>query len=107
MIDAGEQEKFDKDMELALRSPPSTRSMRAVSRSPVRCTSAYQFAAARDPLTDEIVGQPPAQYWSPTPPNERIARTVQGSGVFRTWGVRPACAVVGRIRTVVSTGTPR
>ena len=34
MIDAGEQEKFDKDMELALRFSPSTRSIMALRMRP-------------------------------------------------------------------------
>jgi hypothetical protein len=37
MIDAGEQEKFDKDMELALRFSPLDRSMMAFPDAPVRC----------------------------------------------------------------------
>ena len=42
MIDAGEQEKFDKDMELALRFSPSTRSIMALRMRPYGATSAYQ-----------------------------------------------------------------
>ena len=74
MIDAGEQEKFDKDMELALRSPPSTRSMMAFRMRPSGATSAYQFfAAARAyALTDEVIGQITCPVLVTDPDNEQF-----------------------------------
>ena len=59
LIDAGEQEKFDKDMELALRFSPATRSMMAFRMRPYGTTSPYEFfsAARAYALTDEVIGQ--------------------------------------------------
>ena len=74
MIDAGEQEKFDKDMELALRFSPSTRSMMAFRMRPYGVTSAYQFfAAARAyALTDEVIGQITCPVLVTDPDNEQF-----------------------------------
>jgi hypothetical protein len=74
MIDAGEQEKFDKDMELALRFFPSTRSMMAFRMRPYGATSAYQFfAAARAyALTDEVIGQITCPVLVTDPDNEQF-----------------------------------
>jgi hypothetical protein len=44
MIDAGEQEKFDKDMELALRFSLATRSTMAFRMRPYGATSPYEFS---------------------------------------------------------------
>ena len=59
LIDAGEQEKFDKDMELALRFSPATRSMMAFRMRPYGTTSPYEFftAARGYALTDEEIKQ--------------------------------------------------
>ena len=59
LIDAGEQEKFDKDMDLALRFSASTRLMMTFRMRPYGVTSPYEFfTAARDyALTDETIGQ--------------------------------------------------
>ena len=59
LIDAGEQEKFDKDMELALSFSPATRSMMAFRMRPYGTTSPYAFftAARAYALTDEVTGQ--------------------------------------------------
>ena len=74
MIDAGEQEKFDKDIELALRFSPSTRSMMAFRMRPYGATSAYQFfAAARAyTLTDEVIGQITCPVLVTDPDNEQF-----------------------------------
>jgi hypothetical protein len=74
MIDAGEQEKFDKDMELALRFSRSTRSMMAFRMRPYGATSAYQFfAAARAyALTDEVIGQITCPVLVTDPENEQF-----------------------------------
>ncbi|HXT91101.1 MAG TPA: prolyl oligopeptidase family serine peptidase, partial [Trebonia sp.] len=59
LIDSGEQDKFDKDMELALRFSPATRSMLAFRMRPYGTTSPYEFfsTARAYALTDEIIGQ--------------------------------------------------
>jgi hypothetical protein len=59
LLDAGEQEKFDKDMELALKVSPATRSMMAFRMRPYGTTSPYEFftAARAYALTDEVIGQ--------------------------------------------------
>ena len=59
LIDAGEQDKFDKDMELALRFSPATRSMLAFRMRPYGTTSPYEFftKARAYALTDEVIGQ--------------------------------------------------
>ena len=46
MIDTGEQEKFDKDMDLALRFSSSTRSMMAFRMRPYGTSSPYEFFTA-------------------------------------------------------------
>ena len=59
MIEAGEKEKFDKDMALALRFSAATRSMMAFRMRPYGTTSPYEFftAARAYALTDEVIGQ--------------------------------------------------
>ena len=59
LLDAGEREKFDKDMGLALRFSPATRSMMAFRMRPYGTTSPYEFfsAARAYALTDEMTGQ--------------------------------------------------
>jgi hypothetical protein len=59
MIGTGEQEKFDKDMDLALRFSSSTRSMMAFRMRPYGTSSPYEFftAARAYALTDEVIGQ--------------------------------------------------
>lgn len=59
MIDAGEQEKFDKYMGRTLRFSAATRAIMASRMRPYGTTSPYEFfAAARAyALTDEMIGQ--------------------------------------------------
>ena len=59
LIEAGEQEKLDKDMALALKFSPATRSMMAFRMRPYGTTSPYEFftAARAYALTDEVIGQ--------------------------------------------------
>jgi hypothetical protein len=59
LLDAGEQEKFDKDMGLALHLSASTRSTMAFRMRPYGVTSAYEFftAARAYTLSDEVIGQ--------------------------------------------------
>jgi len=57
--EAGEREKFDRDMEWTLKISPSTRSLLALRMRPYGVTSPYEFfSAARDyALTDELITQ--------------------------------------------------
>ena len=59
MLEAGEREKFDRDMEFALKLSPSTRAIMAFRMRPYGTDSPYEFlTAARDyALTDEVIGQ--------------------------------------------------
>jgi hypothetical protein len=59
MMEAGEKEKFDKDMALALRFSAPTRSMMAFRMRPYGTTSPYEFftAARGYALADEVIGQ--------------------------------------------------
>jgi Esterase FrsA-like len=59
MIEAGEKEKFDKDMALALRFSAATRSMMAFRMRPYGTTSPHEFftAARAYALADEVIGQ--------------------------------------------------
>ena len=59
LVNAGEQEKFDRDMDLALRLSASTRSTMAFRMRPYGTTSPYEFytAARAYALTDEVIGQ--------------------------------------------------
>jgi hypothetical protein len=68
LLEAGEQEKFDRDMEWALKISPSTRSMLALRMRPYGVTTPYEFfSAARDyVLTDELIAQ------ITTPDNEQF-----------------------------------
>jgi hypothetical protein len=58
-VEAGDKEKFDKDMELALKFSAGTRSMLAFRIRPYGVTSPYDFfAAARSyALPDDVIGQ--------------------------------------------------
>jgi hypothetical protein len=59
LLEAGEQEKFDKDMGLALHLSASTRSMMTFRMRPYGATSPYEFftAARAYALTDQVIGQ--------------------------------------------------
>jgi hypothetical protein len=59
MIDAGEAEKFDQDMELALKFSAPTRATMAFRMRPYGTTSPYEFftAVRAYALTDEVIGQ--------------------------------------------------
>ena len=59
MLEAGEKDKFDKDMGLALRFSSATRSMMAFRMRPYGTTSPYEFftAARGYALTDEMIGK--------------------------------------------------
>ncbi len=59
LVDAGEQEKFDRDMDLALRLSAATRLTMAFRMRPYGTTSPYEFytAARAYALTDEVIGR--------------------------------------------------
>ena len=59
MMEAGEKDKFDKDMGLALRFSSATRLMMAFRMRPYGTTSPYEFftAARGYALTDEMIGK--------------------------------------------------
>lgn len=59
LIDAGERERFDRDMELALRLSPGTRATMAFRMRPYGTTSPYEFctAARAYALTPETIGR--------------------------------------------------
>jgi hypothetical protein len=59
LLESGEREKFDKDMEIALHLSASTRSTMAFRMRPYGTTSPYEFfsAARAYALTDELIGQ--------------------------------------------------
>lgn len=59
LLEAGEREKFDRDMEFALRFSGSTRSLLAFRMRPYGTESPYEFFAATRGyvLSDELIGQ--------------------------------------------------
>jgi hypothetical protein len=59
LLEAGEREKFDRDMELALRFSRPTKALMAYRMRPYGTDSPYDFftAARRYSLTDELIGQ--------------------------------------------------
>jgi hypothetical protein len=59
LLEAGERDKFDRDMEWTLKISPSTRSTLALRMRPYGVTTPYEFfAASRDyVLTDELIAQ--------------------------------------------------
>ena len=59
LLEAGERDKFDRDMEWALKISPSTRSTLALRMRPYGVTTPYEFfSAARDyVLTGELIAQ--------------------------------------------------
>jgi hypothetical protein len=74
LLDAGDQKKFDRDMEWTLRLSPSTRALLALRMRPYGTTSAYEFfAAARDyVLTDELIGKITTPLLITDPDNEQF-----------------------------------
>jgi hypothetical protein len=59
LLEAGERDKFNRDMEWALKIAPSTQSMLALRMRPYGVTTPYEFfSASRDyVLTDELIAQ--------------------------------------------------
>ena len=74
LLEAGEREKFNRDMEWALKISPSTRSMLALRMRPYGVTTPYEFfSASRDyVLTDELIAQITTPVLVTSPDNEQF-----------------------------------
>jgi hypothetical protein len=74
MLDAGEQEKFDRDIELALRFSPATRATMAFRMRPYGTTSAFEFfrSALAYALTDAVAGRITCPVLVTDPDNEQF-----------------------------------
>ena len=74
LLEAGEQEKFNRDLEWTLKFSPSTRSMLALRMRPYGVTTPYEFfAASRDyVLTDELIAQITTPVLVTSPDNEQF-----------------------------------
>jgi hypothetical protein len=74
LLEAGEQEKFDRDMDWSLKISPSTRSMLALRMRPYGVTTPFEFfSAARDyVLTDKLIAQITTPVLVTSPDNEQF-----------------------------------
>jgi hypothetical protein len=74
LLEAGERDKFDRDMEWTLRISPSTRSTLALRMRPYGVTTPYEFfSASRDyVLTDELITQITTPVLVTSPDNEQF-----------------------------------
>jgi len=74
LLEAGEREKFNRDMEWTLKISPSTRSLLALRMRPYGVTTPYEFfSAARDyALTDELIAQISTPVLVTDPENEQF-----------------------------------
>src|ERR1039458_10478503 len=74
LLEAGEREKFNRDMEWTLKISPSTRSMLALRMRPYRVPTPYEFfSASRDyVLTDELIAQITTPVLITSPDNEQF-----------------------------------
>jgi len=74
LLEAGEQEKFNRDMHWTLRMSPSTRSLLALRMRPYGVTTPYEFfSAARDyVLTDELISRITTPILVTSPENEQF-----------------------------------
>jgi hypothetical protein len=74
LLEAGEREKFNRDMEWTLKISPSTRSMLALRMRPYGVTTPYEFfSASRDyALTDELIAQITTPVLVTSPDNEQF-----------------------------------
>jgi hypothetical protein len=74
LLDAGEQEKFDRDMELALKFSAGTRATMAFRMRPYGLTSPFEFftAARRYVLTDAVLGRITCPVLLTDPDNEQF-----------------------------------
>jgi hypothetical protein len=74
LLEAGEQEKFDRDMQWTLKLSPSTRSLLALRMRPYGVATPYEFFyAARDyVLTDELIARITTPILVTSPENEQF-----------------------------------
>ncbi len=74
LLDAGEQEKFDRDMEWTLKVSRPTRALLALRMRPYGVSTPYEFfSASRDyVLTDELIGQITTPMLITSPENEQF-----------------------------------
>jgi hypothetical protein len=74
LLEAGEREKFNRDMEWTLKISPSTRPMLALRMRPYGVTTPYEFfSASRDyALTDELIAQITTPVLVTSPDNEQF-----------------------------------
>jgi hypothetical protein len=74
LLDAGEQDKFNRDMEWTLKISPSTRSMLALRMRPYGVTTPFEFfAACRDyALPDELIARITTPVLVTNPDNEQF-----------------------------------
>jgi hypothetical protein len=74
LLEAGEQEKFNRDMEWTLKISPSTRSMLALRMRPYGVTTPYAFfSASREyVLTGELIAQITTPVLVTSPDNEQF-----------------------------------
>jgi hypothetical protein len=74
LLEAGEREKFDRDMEWTMKLSPGTRSLLALRMRPYGKTSAYEFFAASRvyTLSDEMIGQITTPLLITDPENEQF-----------------------------------
>jgi hypothetical protein len=74
LLEAGEQEKFDRDMQWTLKLSPSTRSLLALRMRPYGVATPYEFfSAARDyVLTDELIARITTPILVTSPENEQF-----------------------------------
>jgi Prolyl oligopeptidase family len=74
LLEAGDREKFDRDMEWSLKISPSTKSILALRMRPYGVSSPYDFfSAARDyALTDEQIAQITTPVLVTDPENEQF-----------------------------------
>ncbi len=74
LLEAGEQEKFDRDMQWTLKLSPSTRALLALRMRPYGVATPYEFfSAARDyVLTDELIAQITTPILVTNPENEQF-----------------------------------
>jgi hypothetical protein len=74
LLEAGDQDKFNRDMEWSLKISPSTRSMLALRMRPYGVTTPFEFfSASRDyALTDKVIAQITAPVLVTNPDNEQF-----------------------------------
>jgi hypothetical protein len=74
LLEAGDQDKFNRDMEWTLKISPSTRSMLALRMRPYGVTAPFEFfSACRDyALTDQVIAEITTPVLVTNPDNEQF-----------------------------------